>query len=1070
MMTEQSRTSEAGLRLKIWGVAFMIALRNGLWRRVGAAFVSALLILTAVFGMGTIPRTAEAAGHVFTVYLQAGHSPSALGYGNVKEGVRESVLNEQATIKLYNALKARGINTVLVNPITLDSSLPTIIKQKPAENKQYSYYSPEPAMLTAITWPERFDSSLTDRADMVISLHHNGYHDSSVKGYEIYYASTVGGQYGRTREDVQNSKQLAQYIETEFKKGYHVPARNPAVRDCTTNNAVTKSSPMAAVLVELGYMSNPSDLAACRNEQNQQSTADKIADAVVKYKKSYWPESDYVDIRAKSVEASYAKSDDTVTVTTTLQPTDGVAGATMKVYPQSVGASAEKTYTMPAKGAGKFTARISLEPFGFAPGTYSISIYGVDHEGRSQLSGWTEVEVEPDNALPTASGVTAKLIAATSNAALLTVKDPTAPGGIETVQFAVWSETNGQDDIEWYTATQSGSSWAVTMRTTDLLDRPGKYFVHCYVTDKRGNRQLVGETDVTFDHKEGDVPELHGQLTYRKVGTKLILTATDVRDASGVKGVRFAFWSTAEAQRDMKWYDGKRSGSAWSAVIPMGDHPASDEKYTVHVYGTDENDNDGCIAALDFQLGADTTAPTSGSVDVVEGSDGSATVYVNKVVDDRSGVSSVDVAVWTQKNNQDDLKWYKTARDDTDTWSVKISKASHKNENGPYHIVAYATDAAGNRALTSRTKFTFVGKADKTAPTGGIITTDKNVYAGQGATVTIKDLTDPSGVATVTIEVRSVNGSEKKTYDAVEADGVWTAAFNWGRDFIDGGEYIIRVTATDRAKNTGTVGEKRVVVERTAVDGMQIMGKSQATVAQLANMQLTRGWSNGWYGMTVEEFCRRYYDICEKEGVRAEVAYAQMMHETGSLQFGNLVERYQLNFAGLGSTGNVIAPEKQKSTHRYTSDGRDAGIVFKTVDDGIRSQIQHLKGYASTEPLALPMAAEYDRFGYMERGCAPTIQMLSTKWATDASYGDKVTAYVQEILAQSTKLGTIDTKIPYVIESQQKPAASTSKPGTYSSAVVPAEPAAEEWEEPYQAPTPQDDEPDEAQDAAGEEN
>lgn len=1019
----------------------MDALRNSVWRRAAVLFTAAVFLVTALFAAG-VPREAKAASHTFTVYLQAGHSPSAYGVGNTQGGIRESVLNEQVTIKTFNALRARGINVLLLNPITLDSSLPSVIKDRPAKNEQYSYYSPEPAMLTALTWPERFDSSLTDQADLVITLHHNGYGNTSVRGYEIYYSSTVGGEYGRTAEDVEGSRNLAKLIEAEFKKGFHIPSRSPAVRDNSTNNGLTKAAPMASVLVEAGYMSNAQDLAAIRSESNQQSMADKIADAVVNYKTKYYSESDYVDIRASSATATYSKDTDSISVKTTLTPAESVAAASMKVWPLSQGESALQTYDLRSEGGASFSARIGLEPFSYASGTYQIMIYGEDKKGRTQLAGSATVNVTGPSGTISIGSVTARLVSTKSNAALLTAKDVTAPGGVAKVEFATWSNTNGQDDVKWYTATQKNDTWVATMRTTDLLDRPGEYSVHAYVTDARGNRELAGQTSVVFSHKEGDVPELYGELTYRRIGTKLILNTSDVRDASGVKGVRYALWSTASEQQDMQWFNASKSGTTWSAVADLTKYEAADERYTVHVYAEDALGNDGRIAALTFRLVTDREFPEAEAVSVVEQADGTGIIYIDGVKDDKSGVSNVEAAVWTTRNNQDDLKWYRTEDAGNGTWTAVLNPENHNGEKGPYRISVYTTDAAGNRGLAARALFAFGAQKDRTPPGAAEVKTDQSVYNGQTAKVSVCGVEDPSGISSVRVEVTGAdaNGRDSvKKYPATAGtDDVWTAELNWGNDFSSSGKYVIKAYATDRAGNEGLVGQTSVTVGETAIGGFPIMGESEATVAQLVNMQLASGWSNSWYRMTVLEFCQMYYDICEAEGVKAEVAYAQMLHETASLKYGNLVVREQLNFAGLGSTGLSVPEANRKSTHRYTSDGRDAGIVFASVENGIRSQVQHLKGYASTEELKLPIVPEYDRFGYMERGSAPTIQLLSKKWATNEKYGDHLYDFVEKILSQSTEMPKIDTAIPAATATP----APSAKPGTSGAAIDVPDPEA----------------------------
>ena len=69
-------------------------------------------------------------------------------------------------------------------------------------------------------------------------------------------------------------------------------------------------------------------------------------------------------------------------------------------------------------------------------------------------------------------------------------------------------------------------------------------------------------------------------------------------------------------------------------------------------------------------------------------------------------------------------------------------------------------------------------------------------------------------------------------------------------------------------------------------------------------------------------------------GVRAEVAFAQTMKETGFLQYGGDASIEQFNFAGIGTTGNGVP-----------------GNSYPDVRTGIRAQIQHLKAYATADAL-----------------------------------------------------------------------------------------------------------------------
>lgn len=125
----------------------------------------------------------------------------------------------------------------------------------------------------------------------------------------------------------------------------------------------------------------------------------------------------------------------------------------------------------------------------------------------------------------------------------------------------------------------------------------------------------------------------------------------------------------------------------------------------------------------------------------------------------------------------------------------------------------------------------------------------------------------------------------------------------------------------------------------------------------------------------IHTFCRIIYEEAVTEGVRPEVVFAQAMLETGYLQFGGDVKVGQFNFAGLGATG-----------------GGAEGIHFPDVRTGIRAQVQHLKAYASDEPLK--QACVDERFKYVVRKSAPYIEWLGIQenptgkgWAGGKEYG-----------------------------------------------------------------------------------
>ena len=150
------------------------------------------------------------------------------------------------------------------------------------------------------------------------------------------------------------------------------------------------------------------------------------------------------------------------------------------------------------------------------------------------------------------------------------------------------------------------------------------------------------------------------------------------------------------------------------------------------------------------------------------------------------------------------------------------------------------------------------------------------------------------------------------------------------------------------------------------------MGIQTNTAQELADYFNSKAaFPSSFYGMPAVEFANIYIEECKTEGVRPEVAFAQMCLETGYLQYGGDVKREQFNFAGIGATGNG-AP----------------GNSFADVRTGIRAQVQHLKAYASTEGLVNECVDP--RYQYVNKGCAPTVGDLAGKWAADVNYGNKL--------------------------------------------------------------------------------
>lgn len=177
----------------------------------------------------------------------------------------------------------------------------------------------------------------------------------------------------------------------------------------------------------------------------------------------------------------------------------------------------------------------------------------------------------------------------------------------------------------------------------------------------------------------------------------------------------------------------------------------------------------------------------------------------------------------------------------------------------------------------------------------------------------------------------------------------------------------------------------------------RIMGRPQVGANRIAAYIASKNPSAAWYAKRLAD---TYIEEGIYEGVRGDIAAAQAMLETGNLTFkGSAVTPDQNNFCGLGVTSNGMK-----------------GCSFKTLRDGVRAQIQHLKAYASREELV--NGCVDPRYAYVEKGCAPYVEWLGQKenpkgkgWASGAKYGDKIKEILREMESQSTGKGQKDKNV-----------------------------------------------------------
>ncbi len=134
------------------------------------------------------------------------------------------------------------------------------------------------------------------------------------------------------------------------------------------------------------------------------------------------------------------------------------------------------------------------------------------------------------------------------------------------------------------------------------------------------------------------------------------------------------------------------------------------------------------------------------------------------------------------------------------------------------------------------------------------------------------------------------------------------------------------------------------------------------------------------------DLAKLYRDEGSREGVNYDVAFCQMCLDTKFLVLSKDRKLAETNnFANLADvTGG---PEVAR---------------FDSAAKGVRAHIQHLKAYASTEPLNQDNVDP--RFRFVVRGISPLVGQLGGRWAPDVTYGDQVLELLRKLYEASSIL------------------------------------------------------------------
>ena len=400
-----------------------------------------------------------------------------------------------------------------------------------------------------------------------------------------------------------------------------------------------------------------------------------------------------------------------------------------------------------------------------------------------------------------------------------------SPAGIDHVQVPVWSEVNGQDDIYWYDAVYEGGQWYIDVDISRHHYDAGKYMAHAYVYDKRGMQKIAGY--VRFDVSPMKTNRLYAVTNSNE--TQVTITMRNAALSADVEYVTFPVWGKVSGQNDIQWYRAdKLDDYTYQVVLPISNHKETGE-YEVHAYAV-SGANTTLLSNCTFHVQGIT-----GSVAVVNKDDARGTFDVEITnVSSPAEIKEVLVPIWSQKDGQDDLYWYKAAYNGG-KWVVSVDIGDHKIDTGTYNIHVYASDGRGIQGLITGTTVNVVSPSVKPSVQAQVMP--------DYATVKLK-VTDVIGASRVRIPVWGDADGNKDIYwyDAVQTDSrTWEAVVQLGNHMEIGG-YQAHVYGTINNKQQ-LLTNTTFSIEKIIVDSVTATNQNNETGTFRVNVQNISGLS-----------------------------------------------------------------------------------------------------------------------------------------------------------------------------------------------------------------------------------
>ena len=344
---------------------------------------------------------------------------------------------------------------------------------------------------------------------------------------------------------------------------------------------------------------------------------------------------------------------------------------------------------------GSYRATIKASDHKNDTGKYNVHVHYIDENNHRSYVTETVTDVKQINQIKPSGTLTIENNNVETGTFDTVIRNVVAPNGLKEVLIPTWSDKNWQDDLVWHKAVrQSDGSYRATIKASDHKNDDGKYNVHVYYVDQSDKRNYITETTTEVHHVKPS-----GTLTIENNNVETGTFDAVIRNVvapNGLKEVLIPTWSDKNWQDDLVWHKAVlQSDGSYRATIKASDHKNEDGKYNVHVYYVDQNNQRNYITETTTEV---RQARRSGTILIQNNNKDTGTFdVIIKDVYSPKGVRTVQVPTWSDKDGQDDLRWYEATRQANGDYKVSVKASDHKNSTGKYHIHLYYIQNDGSR-------------------------------------------------------------------------------------------------------------------------------------------------------------------------------------------------------------------------------------------------------------------------------------------------------------------------------------------------------------------------------------